>query len=292
MTNRYRLAAMAYPSHYRAAHYPELLATADELSAGRWSLRQGWSLLRHGLDTRCRLATTGAPHRIWRLGARFGLAMVLALNALLSAAIGASLTDPLATPVPNVIECLFVAGAVGLLAGNIRLWATITVTIAAVSTAFINLLLRPALSPYPLLVLLVGVAVAWLCWWATDPSTQTPSNRQAARVAALTAVAGAVVAAPILWFELSTGVVVAVGTVTIALALLTIVIGGFLEPRLAAAAACYLTLAAGTRYATVVSFDTSMLLSPGEASVLLAAIVLVMLTVILTRRGAARISAL
>jgi hypothetical protein len=69
----YRWATQAYPSAYRKERTDEIVALANELSDGRWSIRQSLGLLAGGLQTRARLATQSSPRGVWESGARSAL---------------------------------------------------------------------------------------------------------------------------------------------------------------------------------------------------------------------------
>ncbi len=292
MTNRYRLARLAYPVDYRDAHFGELVATANELSNDRWSLRQAWSLLRHGLDSRCRLATSGSLQSVWRSGIRLGLMVLMTVNVLLTVAVGATAADSIVGTLPNIIEITLALAAVGFLAGNMRKSATVATALVAAFTPLVAMLVRPVLTPDPAIAIPLLAATIALCWWATDPATQAPSMARAGRVLA-TGIGAAVGLAAVVWVvSLDTDQALSVVLSLTAAALIAIIIGSFFEPRLAAAGAVYAGLAAAGRSTSVALFQPSSLVVATELLFLAVVTCAVVFAAVLVRRGTTRVSAL
>lgn len=76
----YRWAVRAYPLEYREAFGHELVGTANDLTGGRWSLRQSTALLAGGLRTRERLNTGGDQLKSAAQG--FGIALAISFLAV------------------------------------------------------------------------------------------------------------------------------------------------------------------------------------------------------------------
>jgi hypothetical protein len=75
----YRVVLMAYPSSYRSENGSEMTDTVNELTDGRWSIRQSASLAVGGLRTRTLQATHGSSRAVWESGARLGLLIWLVM---------------------------------------------------------------------------------------------------------------------------------------------------------------------------------------------------------------------
>lgn len=69
----YRVVLMAYPPSYRRENGSEMTHTVNEMTDGRWSIRQSASLALGGLRTRARHATRGSSRKAWESGARLAL---------------------------------------------------------------------------------------------------------------------------------------------------------------------------------------------------------------------------
>lgn len=139
MTNQapYHRLRFFYPKPYRDEHFPELAATADELSDGSWSPRQAFSLATNGLRTRARLAAEsnaeGPPSGTALLAPALRLGYVLWLIAFGTGPIVAASSGLL--PLGVQTRSLIVQGVLFILAAVILVWragrlATITVAIA------------------------------------------------------------------------------------------------------------------------------------------------------------------
>ncbi len=174
-----------YPKPYRNEHYPELAATADELSDGSWSPRQAFSLATNGLRTRARTAAEahagGSPSRTALLAAALRLGYVLWLIAFGTgplAAVSSGLLPLGAETRSLVAQGISFLAAAALLAWRAGRLAMVTVAVALSYSSIDHLLpwgpesLPADLTVVDAVALLGMLAMAAPIWWLSRSTAE------------------------------------------------------------------------------------------------------------------------
>jgi len=126
----YRVVLMAYPTSYRRENGSEMTDTVNEMTDGRWSIRQSASLALGGLRTRTRHATRGSSRSAWESGARLGLLVWLMMMFASSFTYGfrVSVFDGIHPPVALDNPWLLPLAAILAMMISTRWWVALLVT--------------------------------------------------------------------------------------------------------------------------------------------------------------------
>jgi hypothetical protein len=225
---------MAYPLTYRREKGSEMTDTVNELTGGRWSIRQSASLLVGGLRTRTRHAIRGSSRKAWESGARLGLLVWLMMFFALEFTYGfsRSVFDGIYPPIASTHSWLLLLAAILAMMMSTRWWVAVLVT--AIWVLYVGgYAMGPVSASYVQVALPMSGAVA-VAWWLAI----TTNGRRAM---------GPAVGIPLIVATTAVSSIVGASVgVTMAIALCVLVFGGLItataDPRVAMTAAVYASL--------------------------------------------------
>jgi hypothetical protein len=248
----YRVVLMAYPPDYRRENGSEMTDTVNEMTDGRWSIRQSASLAVGGLRTRTRHATRGSSRNTWESGARLGLLlylmMLFAVN--FTYVFRVSVFDGIDPPIALDIRWLLPLAAILAMMISTRWWVALIVTSIWVQQlwTYATHPLFPSV-PFAIRVAIPLLGVVVVAWWlavATDGRRAVGPASGISLLVATTVVASVV--ADSVGFEWM-----------MAIGLAVLIVGGLIastvDPRVATTGAVYASLfvpfAVGEIYASL-----------------------------------------
>ena len=257
----YRVVLMAYPPSYRRENGSEMTDTVNELTDGRWSIRQSASLAVGGLRARTRQATHGSSRVVWESGARLGLLIWLVMLSSWDIAAPIWLNPSI---VPSWAGLLPLAAILAMMVST-RWWVALLVT-----AIWVVPLWAYTASPvnygasFVQMALPLSGAVA-LAWWL---AVATDGRRAVGPVAGIAVVVAVKIASPF--------VAASIGPEPVLFLMLAVlVVGGLIsstvDPRVVTTGAVYASLYLPLIFALSRNSDRWILLSVFSIAIALAA---------------------